>query len=121
MLAEDGSLMVHYFEEEAVKSYTSYLQMVDEGLVENVKAPRLAIDYYGLADDARLSDLIRCVRARAAPFFDQSRTLPTLWLRALQVGAQGSAKHRPNSLAKRPNKTSRNERCCLKRRLRELV
>ena len=56
-------LMVHYFEEEAVKSYTSYLQMVDEGLVENVKAPRLAIDYYGLADDARLSDLIRCVRA----------------------------------------------------------
>lgn len=56
-------LMVHYFEEEAVKSYTSYLQMVEEGSVENVKAPRLAIDYYGLADDARLSDLIRCVRA----------------------------------------------------------
>ena len=113
--------MVHYFEEEAVKSYTSYLQMVDEGLVENVKAPRLAIDYYGLADDARLSDLIRCVRADElrhslanANFADSLVARSAGW-------RAGSAKHRPNSLAKRPNKTGRNERCCLKRRLRELV
>lgn len=56
-------LMVHYFEEEAVKSYTSYLEMVDDGLVENVPAPTLAIDYYGLGQDAKLTDLIKCVRA----------------------------------------------------------
>jgi|TARA_B100000767_G_C19715659_1_gene514833 ubiquinol oxidase len=56
-------LMVHYFEEEAVKSYTSYLKMVETGLVENVPAPTLAIDYYGLKANAKLSDLIRCVRA----------------------------------------------------------
>ena len=56
-------LMVHYFEEEAVKSYTSYLALVESGAVENVPAPALAIDYYNLAPDARLSDLIRCVRA----------------------------------------------------------
>jgi ubiquinol oxidase len=56
-------LMVHYFEEEAVKSYTSYLEMVETGLVENVPAPSLAIDYYNLRADAKLSDLIRCVRA----------------------------------------------------------
>jgi len=56
-------LMVHYFEEEAVKSYSSYLEMVENGLVENVPAPSLAIDYYGLQSEAKLSDLIRCVRA----------------------------------------------------------
>jgi hypothetical protein len=55
--------MVHYFEEEAVKSYTSYLEMVEDGLVENVPAPTLAIGYYGLGQDAKLSDLIKCVRA----------------------------------------------------------
>ena len=56
-------LMVHYFEEEAVKSYTSYLRMVENGSVENVPAPKLAIDYYGLKADAKLSDLIKYVRA----------------------------------------------------------
>ena len=56
-------LMVHYFEEEAVKSYSSYLEMVEDGLVENVPAPALAINYYGLPPEAKLSDLIRCVRA----------------------------------------------------------
>jgi len=55
--------MVHYFEEEAVKSYSSYLEMVENGLVENVPAPALAINYYGLQPKAKLSDLIRCVRA----------------------------------------------------------
>lgn len=56
-------LMVHYFEEEAVKSYSSYLEMVENGFVENVPAPALAINYYGLQPKAKLSDLIRCVRA----------------------------------------------------------
>ena len=56
-------LMVHYFEEEAVKSYTSYLEMVEDGLVENVPAPTLAVGYYGLGQDAKLNDLIKCVRA----------------------------------------------------------
>ena len=35
--------MIHYFEEEAVKSYTEYLSMVENGEVENVPAPKLAI------------------------------------------------------------------------------
>jgi ubiquinol oxidase len=56
-------LMVRYFEEEAVKSYTHYLGMVEGGEIENVPAPLLAIEYYGLNTDARLSDLIACVRA----------------------------------------------------------
>tara|TARA_B100000963_G_scaffold356783_1_gene377645 strand:- start:58 stop:651 length:594 start_codon:yes stop_codon:yes gene_type:complete len=55
--------MIGYFEEEAVRSYTDYLAMVENGEVENVPAPQLAIDYYKMKKNARLSDLIKCVRA----------------------------------------------------------
>lgn len=55
--------MIAYFEEEAVRSYTDYLFLVESGQVENVPAPQLAIDYYNMKKTARLSDLIKCVRA----------------------------------------------------------
>ena len=55
--------MIGYFEEEAVRSYTDYLAMVENGEVENVPAPQLAIDYYKMKKNAKLSDLIKCVRA----------------------------------------------------------
>ena len=55
--------MIGYFEDEAVKSYTEYLELVESGKVENIQAPKLAINYYKLGADAKLSDLIRCVRA----------------------------------------------------------
>jgi ubiquinol oxidase len=55
--------MVAYFEEEAVRSYTSYLELVENGSIKNIPAPQLAIDYYNLNSDAKLSDLIKCVRA----------------------------------------------------------
>ncbi len=55
--------MIHYFEEEAVRSYTSYLALIEDGEVEDIAAPQLAIDYYGLQPEARLSDLIVRVRA----------------------------------------------------------
>ena len=55
--------MIGYFEDEAVKSYTEYLEMVESGKVENIHAPKLAISYYGIGSDSKLSDLIRCVRA----------------------------------------------------------
>ena len=55
--------MVHYFEEEAVSSYTNYLDLIEGGQVQDVLAPQLAVDYYNLPGDAKLSDMIRCVRA----------------------------------------------------------
>ena len=55
--------MIGYFEDEAVRSYTEYLELVESGKVENTPAPHLAISYYKLGTDAKLSDLIRCVRA----------------------------------------------------------
>ena len=55
--------MIGFFEDEAVKSYSEYLALIERGEIKNVKAPRIAIDYYNLADDARLIDLVKCVKA----------------------------------------------------------
>ena len=55
--------MIAYFEEEAVHSYTEYLSLVESGAIENVPAPQLAIDYYGMKANAKLVDLIKHVRA----------------------------------------------------------
>ena len=56
-------LVVGYLEEEAVYSYTEYLAGVDKGTYTNVPAPRIAIDYWKLAPDARLREVIIAVRA----------------------------------------------------------
>lgn len=58
--------MIAYFEEEAVRSYTNYLEMIKNNQLPNPPAPQLAIDYYGLSKDARLSEMIECVRADEA-------------------------------------------------------
>ena len=55
-------LMIHYFEEEAVKSYTEYLAMIENKQLEDIPAPKLARDYYNLPNNAKLSDMIKCVR-----------------------------------------------------------
>jgi len=59
-------MMTHYFEEEAVKSYTEYLSLIENGQIENVPAPSLAIEYYGLDADANLSTMIERIRADEA-------------------------------------------------------
>lgn len=54
--------VVAYFEEEAVVSYTRYLAEIDGGRLENIAAPQIAIDYWELAEDARLRDVVIAVR-----------------------------------------------------------
>ncbi len=55
--------MIGFFEDEAVKSYTEYLKMIEDGEIENVIAPQIAIEYYDLKSNARLVDLVKCVKA----------------------------------------------------------
>jgi len=62
--------VIGYFEEEAVISYTQYLAEVEAGKQENVPAPQIAIDYWQLDKDARLSDVIIAVRADEAEHRD---------------------------------------------------
>ena len=54
--------LVGYFEEQAVISYTQYLLEIDEGRVENVPAPPIAIDYWRLPVGARLREVVVAVR-----------------------------------------------------------
>lgn len=54
--------MTAYFEEEAVRSYTNYLELIEAGEIEDVPAPQIAIDYYELVQDAKLSDMVRFIR-----------------------------------------------------------
>ncbi len=54
--------IVGYFEEEAVVSYTQYLAEIDAGRHENVPAPQIAIDYWKLAPDSRLRDVVLAIR-----------------------------------------------------------
>lgn len=49
---------VGYFEEEAVHSYFVFLDLIDKGEIENVKAPELAKEYWHLKDDATLRDVV---------------------------------------------------------------
>ena len=55
--------MVGYFEDQAVISYTQYLEQIDSGAIENIDAPNIAKDYYGLHYDATLRDVVVAVRA----------------------------------------------------------
>ena len=54
--------IVGYFEEEAVISYTHYLEEIDAGNHENVPAPEIAKRYWNMPDDARLRDLVLVIR-----------------------------------------------------------
>ncbi|MEM7471124.1 MAG: alternative oxidase [Pseudomonadota bacterium] len=62
--------VVGYLEEEAVVSYTQYLEEIDAGNVENVPAPQLAKDYWNLPDDARLREVVLLIRADEAEHRD---------------------------------------------------
>ena len=70
---------VGYLEEEAIVSYTQYLEQIDAGTprsrrvcadltphagkIENVAAPQMAIEYWSLPADAKLRDVVLAVRA----------------------------------------------------------
>jgi ubiquinol oxidase len=60
--AKTAHRLAGYFEEEAVISYTEYLDDIDNGKVPNIPAPRIAIDYWKLPQDAKLRDVIVVVR-----------------------------------------------------------
>jgi ubiquinol oxidase len=58
--------LVGYFEEEAVISYTHYLEEIDQGRSANGPAPAIARHYWRLPADATLRDVVLAVRADEA-------------------------------------------------------
>jgi ubiquinol oxidase len=53
--------LVGYLEEEAIVSYLQYLKEIKDGKIENTSAPLIAKEYWGLSDDARLTEVIEVV------------------------------------------------------------
>ncbi|KAI9029080.1 alternative oxidase-domain-containing protein [Phycomyces nitens] len=58
--------MCGYLEEEAVISYTHFLDDLDAGLIANGPAPPIAIDYYNLQPGASIRDTVLAIRADEA-------------------------------------------------------
>ena len=55
-------LTIAYFEEEAVRSYTDYISLIELGEIPNVPAPQIAIEYYNMLPDATLKDMLKYIR-----------------------------------------------------------
>ncbi|WP_373476967.1 alternative oxidase [Sphingorhabdus sp.] len=58
--------LVGYFEEEAVLSYTLYLEEIDSGRHANPPAPDVALRYWNLPEGTTLRDVILIIRADEA-------------------------------------------------------
>jgi ubiquinol oxidase len=91
--------VVGYFEEEAVISYTHYLAEIDEGRSPNVAAPGIAKQYWGLAEDATLRDVVLVVRADEAHHRDVNHGFANE-LAGLPVGRIAEC---PNHVTLEPN------------------
>ena len=67
--------MVGYFEEEAVFSYTEYLNEIDSGKIPNTPAPEVAINYWGLDKSASLREVIEVIRDDEAGHRDRNHAI----------------------------------------------
>ncbi|KAI8145442.1 alternative oxidase-domain-containing protein [Fennellomyces sp. T-0311] len=67
--------MCGYLEEEAVVSYTHFLDAIDSGALPNGPAPPIAIDYYNLHPTASIRDVVLAVRADEALHRDANHHL----------------------------------------------
>jgi ubiquinol oxidase len=73
--AKTAHRVIGYFEEEAVYSYTLYLQEIDDGRAANGPAPDIAKHYWKLPADATLRDVVLVVRADEAHHRDVNHGL----------------------------------------------
>ena len=83
--------VVGYFEEEAVISYTQYLDEIDAGRHDNPPAPEIAIRYWDLPANARLRDVVIAVRADEAGHRDVNHGF------ADQLAGDGQAEPSPSA------------------------
>lgn len=66
---------VGYLEEEAVISYTHYLEELDAGKIDNCLAPNFAKTYWNLPADAKLREVLLAVREDEAEHRDVNHNL----------------------------------------------
>jgi ubiquinol oxidase len=89
--ARTAHRLVGYFEEQAVVSYTQYLEQIDSGKIDNVPAPKIALDYWRLPANARLRDVVIAVRADEAEHRDVNHGFAEQLRPAVHAGVQQHA------------------------------
>ena len=70
--------IVGYFEEEAVFSYSEYLDELETGRIRDQPAPKIAIDYWNLPLNATLKDVVKVVRDDEASHRDVNHSFANL-------------------------------------------
>jgi len=70
--------IVGYFEEEAVFSYTDYLNELESGRIKDQPAPKIAIDYWNLPLHSTLKDVVKVVRDDEAGHRDVNHSFANL-------------------------------------------
>ena len=71
--------IVGYFEEEACNSYSEYIAKIEEGSLPNHPAPRIAMTYYGLPEDATFLDVLFRIREDEATHRDKNHDIANLY------------------------------------------
>jgi len=71
--------IVGYFEEEACNSYSEYIAKIEEGSLPNHPAPRIAMTYYGLPEDATFLDVLFRIREDEAKHRDKNHDIANLY------------------------------------------
>ena len=70
--------IVGYFEEEAVISYTEYLNELESGAIPDQPAPEIAINYWNLPLHSTLKDVVRVIRDDEAGHRDVNHSFADL-------------------------------------------
>ncbi len=70
--------IVGYFEEEAVISYTEYLNELEAGAIPDQPAPEIAINYWNLPLHSTLKDVVKVIRDDEAGHRDVNHTFADL-------------------------------------------
>ena len=70
--------IVGYFEEEAVISYTDYLNELENGKIKDQPAPEIAINYWNLPLHSTLKDVVRVIRDDEAGHRDLNHKLANI-------------------------------------------
>ena len=70
--------IVGYFEEEAVISYTEYLNELENGKIQDQAAPEIAINYWNLPLHSTLKDVVKVIRDDEASHRDVNHSFASI-------------------------------------------
>ena len=90
--------IVGYFEEEAVFSYTDYLNELESGRIKDQPAPKIAIDYWNLPLHSTLKDVVRVVRDDEAGHRDVNHNFANLLNEKKIINKESSEKKEAKSI-----------------------